>query len=139
MRGFRSVKTILLLAALSLVAGCQTGGTKYTSCKVESNPSSAEVWVATKTDDAEKAESTQRDSTPCELLFKKAGEYEVRIKKPGYQTVMRLVTVVEEKGEAGTELKALPPNMTITLDPVEGGDEEKKNGEKKKDPKYYDE
>lgn len=129
---------VLLLIAALLTVGCTAGGKQYTSCKIESNPSSAEVWVGS---EKKEQESTQRDSTPCDLLFSAPGEYEVHLKKAGYETVMRRVTVIEEETTEGTILKALPPSMTVTLDPVEGsggaGKTDGKDGKTGKGDKPY--
>ena len=60
--------------------------------------------------------------------------------------VKKLVTVIEAEGESGPVLKTEPPEMSITLDSLEGGDvgEEKKEGEEKKgetkkEKPYYEE
>lgn len=91
-----------------LGAGCSATPTDFAGCHIDSNPPSAEVWIS----------GEQRDSTPCDLLFDKPGEFKLELKKPGYTSVLKRVTIVEEKLEGGeaTRLVALPDTMTVTLD-----------------------
>ena len=112
----RRVIPVLALLSLALCAGCNSTpkGFEHVTCHVESNPVSAEVWVGGK----------QRDSTPCELLFNQPGEYEVHVKKAGYDPLMRRITVLVEKAtEEGKDdtLKIMPKEMTVTLEPLEAG------------------
>ncbi|MCO5170814.1 MAG: PEGA domain-containing protein [Planctomycetes bacterium] len=97
----------LLFALVLVLGGCTT---EYVRCTIESTPTSAEVWLG----------GVQRDSTPCGLLFDEVGTYDVFIKKPGYVTLKRLVTVFEDKDVRGdTFLRINPDHMTVTLDPLE--------------------
>lgn len=101
----RALPWLLVLA----LGGCTT---EYVRCTIESTPTSAEVWLG----------GVQRDSTPCGLLFDEVGTYDVFIKKPGYVTLKRLVTVFEDKDVRGdTFLRINPDHMTVTLDPLEPG------------------
>ena len=89
----------LLVSALALSAGCTQ---QFVEVSIDSNPTSAEVWVG----------EVQRDSTPCTLLFDEAGEFEVHIRKAGYSTIMRRVTVIDETGERRRYygIRFFPPN-----------------------------
>lgn len=117
------------LAALALLSGCAEQ--RYVIVRAESTPTSAEVWLKTGDGAFE-----QRDSTPCDVLFRDPGEYEVQIRKPGYLFLMRRVTILEEPGKGGEpRLKAIPQKLTVSLDPVEdkGGGKPAANP----DPYYY--
>ena len=115
-------------AALALLSGCVES--RYVVVRAESSPTSAEVWL--KTGDAG---FEQRDSTPCDILFREPGEYEVQLRKPGYLFLMRRVTILEDESEGKAALKAIPEKLTVTLDPVE--DSNGKPPPTSPDPYYY--
>jgi hypothetical protein len=104
----RPVSRILaLLVGVALCGGCAK---EFVPVNIESNPTSAEVWLG----------GVQKDSTPCTLLFEDEGTFELYVKKPGYLTVKRLVTVFEATDVKGEPyLRVNPERMTVTLDPAE--------------------
>ncbi|RMG11085.1 MAG: PEGA domain-containing protein [Planctomycetota bacterium] len=121
---------LLAGAALLLAPGCVSGEARFAQVEVESNPPSAEVWVG----------EEQRDSSPCTLLFSQPGEFQVYLKKPGYMTVMKRVTVVErEKEDRGEVLEALPDRMVVTLDPVDAAPVGGHSDTGASETPYYDE
>lgn len=127
-----TLRAAAALFALALLSGCAE--TRLVTCHVETTPTSAEVWIS----GGKEGKLEQRDSTPCDLLFKEPGEYEVHLKKPGYMSVMRRVTVLEGPDAKGNEgLKALPESMTVTLDPVEGDPKPAAAGSEEPAPYYY--
>lgn len=127
-----TLRAAAALFALALLSGCAE--TRLVICHVESTPTSAEVWIASD----KEGQLEQRDSTPCDLLFNKPGEYEVHLKKPGYMSVMRRVTILEAPDAEGNKaLKALPESMTVTLDPVEDKPKPAAAGSEEPAPYYY--
>jgi hypothetical protein len=96
---------VTLLAVLC--AGC--GADQFARVRVETNPPTAEVWIG----------KMKTDTSPCQLLFDSPGDFEVFVKKAGYETVLKRVKVVENETETDTLLEALPAEMIVTLDPVE--------------------
>jgi hypothetical protein len=90
-----------------LCGGC--GADQFARVRVETNPPTAEVWIG----------QQKTDTSPCELLFDSAGDYQVYVKKSGFETVLKRVKVLEKEGETETTLEALPAEMIVTLDPVE--------------------
>ena len=110
-------RLLLCMASLLLLTpGCaSSSGAEFAEVKVESNPPSAEVWIGD--------ELSAHDTTPCTVLFDQEGDYEIYIKKAGYLTLKKRVRVVERSGEEGDHLEALPAEMIVTLDPIEGDDD----------------
>lgn len=101
-----ALSSVLLLL---LTSGCAT---EFVRVSIESNPTSAEVWMG----------GVHKDSTPCTLLFEDEGTFELLVKKPGYLSVKKLVTVFEQKDlKDEPYLVVNPDRMTVTLDPAEPG------------------
>jgi hypothetical protein len=95
----------MLLAGL--LTGC--GADHFAKVLVETNPPTAEVWIGNKL----------TDSSPCELLFDSDGDYEVYVKKAGYETVLKRVKVIEKEIGDRTVIEAHPERMMVTLDALE--------------------
>lgn len=67
------------MLALLATAGCSTKRT----LTISSSPSGADLWVA----------GEKRGTTPVQLPFVHYGDVEVRVEKPGYETVATVVDV----------------------------------------------
>lgn len=118
-----------LCGALVLLAGLLTGcgAERFAKVHVETNPPTAEVWVGMKL----------TDSSPCELIFDTEGEFEVYVKKAGYETVLKRVKVLEKEHGDDVVIEAHPTGMMVTLDPLE--DESDDNYADDVPAPYYDE
>jgi PEGA domain len=105
----RSARIVLIAPLLGLLVACSGCSSEFVTIQVESNPTSAEVWM----------NDQHVDTTPCPIHFEGEGDFELRLRKPGYGEVLKRVRVYEEQDEAGTPtLRADPTAMTVTLDPV---------------------
>ena len=88
---------LLLLLVLVPLAACSTKRTLY----ITSRPTGADVWVA----------GEMRGRTPYPLPFVHYGDVEVRVEKPGYETVASVVHVPTQID--GYPLIDLPFELTV--------------------------
>ena len=95
----RPPPTVLLLLVLGLlvVGGCSTKRT----LTISSTPAGADLWVA----------GEKRGQTPVRIPFVHYGDVEVRVEKPGYETIAAVVHVPTQID--GYPLIDLPFEFTV--------------------------
>lgn len=79
----RRTRPLLFLAALAIAVLATGGCSTKRTLTISSTPSGADLWVA----------GEKRGTTPVRLPFVHYGDVEVRVEKPGYETVAKVVQV----------------------------------------------
>ncbi len=80
-----SARRALMTSVLGLLLACSGCASEFVTVQVESNPPSAEVWM----------DDQHIDTTPCPIHFDGEGDFELRLRKPGYMEVLKRVKVYE--------------------------------------------